>query len=537
MAVPHAVLASGWIPFVIVIVLAFIFAWIYVRYFQHHELSSVSCTLISILALFVTLTTVAIVPVDVFLVSFMKDSNGAFKSWAKDSDARESIQNALTYVYYTLYGIIAFNVFLLLPFMYFFFEEKDDDVSTSARFCSAFKFTLIFVLIALVILIVGAFVPLHPPPSNISSISDKMLYLREELKVYTHGEQCISIMVGVLSLFGITLAAFYMGYGMSALPCKMLSICCRVGLKNEEEERPTSGLSQRERDEERARMLRGKANSGKSLTRWERNQLRRIEENERLRRRIERQQQHSSRNICGKIALLLRPFKFVFGLIFLLISLLIITSVIITSIDKTMHSLGYRYGYALPKPKIFNPLNAVLVYFQKVFPLDYILFLGIVLFLLLSSMSGIKRIGLWCCCIHIYKIRPYRTMPQALLMMVFMLMLIVLAMNVLLFAIAPQYVTFGSQHFMGNSTVNGSLQLTVCSTESPPDECTMTRMAILLNKLFYKAWFFGAYYYYAQWTLIGVFFIGLLVSLVKCREPDDFDPEMDDMDSDEELIT
>ena len=77
-------------------------------------------------------------------------------------------------------------------------------------------------------------------------------------------------------------------------------------------------------------MLRGKANSGKSLTRWERNQLRRIEESERLRRRIERQQQHSSRNICGKIALLLRPFKFVFGLLFLVISLLIITSIIIT---------------------------------------------------------------------------------------------------------------------------------------------------------------------------------------------------------------
>ena len=36
------------------------------------------------------------------------------------------------------------------------------------------------------------------------------------------------------------------------------------------------------------------------------------------------------------------------------------------SIDKTMHSLGYRYGYALPKPKIMNPLNVVMVYAQEV---------------------------------------------------------------------------------------------------------------------------------------------------------------------------
>ena len=36
--------------------------------------------------------------------------------------------------------------------------------------------------------------------------------------------------------------------------------------------------------------------------------------------------------------------------------------------------------------------------------------------------------------------------------------------------------------------------------------------------------------------LLKVFLVGLLVSLIKCKEPDDFDPEMDDMDSDEELI-
>ena len=49
----------------------------------------------------------------------------------------------MIFAFPALYGIIAFNVFLLLPFMYFFFEEKDDDVSTSAVclvICYSFNF-------------------------------------------------------------------------------------------------------------------------------------------------------------------------------------------------------------------------------------------------------------------------------------------------------------------------------------------------------------------------------------------------------------
>lgn len=59
--------------------ITFIFCWTYVRLFQHHSLSEVSSTITSIFALFVTLLTSALIPVDVFLVSYMKHSNGTFK--------------------------------------------------------------------------------------------------------------------------------------------------------------------------------------------------------------------------------------------------------------------------------------------------------------------------------------------------------------------------------------------------------------------------------------------------------------------------
>ena len=36
------------------------------------------------------------------------------------------------------------------------------------------------------------------------------------------------------------------------------------------------------------------------------------------------------------------------------------------------------------------------------------------------------------------------------------------------------------------------------------DSCTMTRMSALLLRFFYKAWFFGAYYYWMMWTFLIV---------------------------------
>ena len=57
----------------------FLFSWIYVRYYQDHLESEVSTTITAIIALTVTLITSAMVPLDIFLVSYMKNSDGTFK--------------------------------------------------------------------------------------------------------------------------------------------------------------------------------------------------------------------------------------------------------------------------------------------------------------------------------------------------------------------------------------------------------------------------------------------------------------------------
>lgn len=36
------------------------------------------------------------------------------------------------------------------------------------------------------------------------------------------------------------------------------------------------------------------------------------------------------------------------------------------------------------------------------------------------------------------------------------------------------------------------------------DDCTMTRASALLVSFFYKAWFFGAFFYFGMWAFIAV---------------------------------
>jgi len=59
--------------------LVLIFSSVYVIYYTSKKNGEWSSTISAIVALSITLLTTALIPVDVFLVSFMKNSNGTFK--------------------------------------------------------------------------------------------------------------------------------------------------------------------------------------------------------------------------------------------------------------------------------------------------------------------------------------------------------------------------------------------------------------------------------------------------------------------------
>lgn len=55
------------------------FCWIYVRKYQSQRESEVVSTITAIFSLAIALITSALLPVDIFLVSYMKNQNGTFK--------------------------------------------------------------------------------------------------------------------------------------------------------------------------------------------------------------------------------------------------------------------------------------------------------------------------------------------------------------------------------------------------------------------------------------------------------------------------
>uniref|UniRef100_A0AC11EPP9 LMBR1 domain containing 1 n=1 Tax=Ovis aries TaxID=9940 RepID=A0AC11EPP9_SHEEP len=75
--------------------------------------------------------------------------------WANANVSRQ-IEDTVLYGYYTLYSVILFCVFFWIPFVYFYYEEKDeDDTGKCTQVKMALKYTLGFVVICALLLLVG----------------------------------------------------------------------------------------------------------------------------------------------------------------------------------------------------------------------------------------------------------------------------------------------------------------------------------------------------------------------------------------------
>eukprot|EP00063_Salmo_salar_P035875 XP_014010710.1 PREDICTED: probable lysosomal cobalamin transporter [Salmo salar] len=112
--------ALGWSIFALVFLVILSFCWVYIRKYQSRQESEVISTITAICALAIALITSALLPVDIFLVSYMKHPNGTYKEWAEHNETRGQIEDTVLYAYYSLYSILLFCVFLWIPFVYFY---------------------------------------------------------------------------------------------------------------------------------------------------------------------------------------------------------------------------------------------------------------------------------------------------------------------------------------------------------------------------------------------------------------------------------
>ncbi|RWS24539.1 putative lysosomal cobalamin transporter-like protein, partial [Leptotrombidium deliense] len=305
---------------------------------------------------------------------------------------------------------------------------------------------------------------------------------------------------------------FYTGFGIFSFPIGLIR--GTKSAKKEFEEIQDKHLV----NQTRINTLRDKERMGSRLSSREQRQLNKLEEDKRQIIREEQLVDEHRKTLRYKCRMILRPAEITFGIIVGVLSLTVWISLLLTNVDKAMHSYGMKAGYFLPKRVLPNPIDIVLTFFQKVFPLDYVFVLIITWFLLLSTISGIRNLGL-------YKLRVKKTRPQGLLLTCALLMLTVLAFNVFFYSLSPQYATYGSEHYVNltaaasagedHSNVTLKKHTLPCPNEELADDCVMTRNAMLLTRYFYKAWFFGAFYYWSTWAFLGVSAISLLYLVIR----------------------
>jgi LMBR1 domain-containing protein 1 len=360
------------------------------------------------------------------------------------------------------------------------------------------------------------------------------------------GERALTFSIGILITVGIILYGVYTASGLALLPLTLIKSAPKISAPQLE----ATTASQLDQNLERQRQLEAR-NEGREggLNPRDRRELESLIREERTLRRRERLANENSGEgswflkFWHKLGAVFRPLKLIAGLLLLVISLIIFASMIITSIDKIKNSVcKAKCGYLLGYTQIFNPVNWLLTFTSRIFPIDYILFLLLTLLFFSASVIGIATVGIRFLWLTVFRIRKGRTSPNAMLFATALLTLVVFALNYsLAMIVAPHYATFGPQTFCDRpprtpdgqpDCSNHKSAVKACSerADNPVAHsvCTPSVVSTFLNRITVNFPFLGAVDFWAQFFFFGIFAIVFLVMLFRV-------PKLDEEEMDEAL--
>ncbi len=221
-----------------------------------------------------------------------------------------------------------------------------------------------------------------------------------------------------------------------------------------------------------------------------------------------------------KIEAIFRPIKLLGGILLMLVAIFLWVSMLLSFIDKAKNSVcKTRCGYILGHINIFNPMNWIFVMSAKVFPIDYVIFLLVVLYFFSSSVVGIATVGIRFLWLKIFQIRKGHTSPQALLLATMLLTLMVLAINYsIAMILAPQYAHYGPQTFCDRPLRHPDDQpdcsehhsaikpcTEVSTSQAAINVCTPSVVSTFLDRITVNFSFFGVVDFWAQIAFLGIY--------------------------------
>ena len=154
-----------WVVYAVVLALLLAVSSMFIYVYQAPRERSATIAIVSNFTITSVLATVLLLPVDIALVSSTTSSKlGRRKDWATQ-DKVDDIVHTLKIVYYILFSLDALLCLLVIPFTYFWYEEYDEGAeedgtqTVGSRLWGAFKYTIAFVFLVVIIFLVGFFVP------------------------------------------------------------------------------------------------------------------------------------------------------------------------------------------------------------------------------------------------------------------------------------------------------------------------------------------------------------------------------------------
>ncbi|XP_040568192.1 probable lysosomal cobalamin transporter [Lepeophtheirus salmonis] len=486
---------SAWIYYGIAGCFALLFSSIYVLWYRSPAVNWLA-VLVCVASLTATLLTSFLVPVDIFLVSSFKFKNGTYQPWAEDPLVRDQTEKSVLALYYFSYTFVATFLFIILPFCYFFFDYNPEE-ATRYRLLRSLQFTCLSLVLILTFALLGYFIPFKEeiPPTILLGFLQPL----KGIPVF---------LLNLLNVIGTFFLIIYTGIGISSLSCGMIRRERSVHARRE------VVISQLEEVEQRINDIRSRF-AEDLIPYIEQVDLDRLEQQARLLRRSHYVLEQKARSFLNRLLLCIRPFEMTFGIMFMIVSFFIVLSLILSSVDRAMHSNGPSSGYSLNNTTLPNPIEDVLMFTQKIFPMDFILYINIVLLLIFGSVSGLKTVGIGCFCIPAYDVQSGKTQTRGLIWVCAILIYIIVALNVFMFSLVPNYTTFGNQVFVMNDTSANTTNTLFCESrkEGYKEHCYQTRISFLLTAYHDTMWIFDALYYWLHWVFIVVVLIGSLLAV------------------------
>ncbi|KAI8093137.1 uncharacterized protein BX664DRAFT_329013 [Halteromyces radiatus] len=505
-----AVVGIAWTVYGIVAAIFFLFSIGFTRYYQDKHERDTFATIVTILALGLVLSCLALLPVDIFLVSSTVDQwTGLKKPWATP-DTIENMKFVVQWVYYGCYGMIGFFCFFLIPFAYFYYEEEDVDQARRDRIKGAFKYTSFFVAISIFLFLFALFLKPNRPPPKLDLDWFKHILLE------SNGEKTIAFVIACLALLGMLILIGYTAPGLSLFPMGLIKGKKALDVENEDVGNQLVAVR------ERQRALQAKyTGNNKVMTAHDYRSMENLEDEERILVRRLRGIEEDKKSVWQKIFTFLRPFELIIGILSFMLTWVIMISMFLTIVDKIASSIcGRQCGYIISHPTLFNPINFIFVNLSKWFPLDYVFMIILILYYFMATLSGLVTMGIRFLWMNLYHIRKNGTAPQGLLVTAVLLTLSLLALNyTVTTTVAPGYAHFGSQVYC-NYTIGDKRDcsdrneyIIPCDLKAPTEICTPTTSSILIDRVLVDTPFLGFIFYWCQWAFLGMFLIGSVVAI------------------------